>query len=229
VVKITRMAIPSSRDIKIHNNHLAGTATGSFHSDSRLPSYQAYSMPMYNVAAVFKDKMQPFNLNYQPAKMIFADTTAARILRQTIKTQHYALYRDGHRSDRTITKTIRTADDFFASFNYGTYDDRRREYTYVLLEDSFNFSETGASFFTNFMSKHAMHSNAAKSVRYSGEFRVYQRNGKHVLIIDNGSGTYAPDKNDLHFLKEVFQINFPDMEVEVYDFKDPQLLSLKAT
>ncbi len=45
-------------------------------------------------------------------------------------------------------------------------------YTYIVAsdDDTFRFSETGAAFFVDFASKHALHSNCAETVRYSGEF-----------------------------------------------------------
>jgi hypothetical protein len=48
-------------------------------------------------------------------------------------------------------------------------------YTYVISvdDDTFRFSETGAKFFVDFASKHALHSNCAEAVRYvtlSGQY-----------------------------------------------------------
>lgn len=47
-----------------------------------------------------------------------------------------------------------------------------RYYTYVLMEDSLRFSETGAAFFDDIMSKHAMHAAAAEQVVCAGEFVI---------------------------------------------------------
>jgi hypothetical protein len=41
-------------------------------------------------------------------------------------------------------------------------------YTYIIDEDTFRFSETGAAFFVDFASKHALHSSCAETVRYAG-------------------------------------------------------------
>jgi len=216
----------SSRAIKIHNSPVAGTATGSFRPDSSLPSFRAYSMEMFHVKTVFGDKVQKYNQNYKPAKMIFSNNPASNLLRKSIRTQHNALYREGHQ--RTETRQVLKADEFYSCFDYGYYNNVRKEYTYVLLDECFNFSETGAAFFADFMSKHAMHSKAARVVRYSGEFRLFPLpQGGCCLVIDNGSGTYAPDKNDLPLLKEVLIANFPDMVVETFDFRDPKLNDYK--
>jgi hypothetical protein len=48
--------------------------------------------------------------------------------------------------------------------------------------------------------------------------------GGHKLVIDNNSGTYAPDKSKLPLMQQLFTTNFPDMTVKVLDMKDPRLL-----
>ena len=87
------------------------------------------------------------------------------------------------------------------------------------------FPSGGAQMFKDFMSKHAMHADAARDVVYSGEFTVVdkgQGNG-YLLVIDNNSGTYAPSKDDLPLLQQLMQFNFPDIEIKAVDFNDPQL------
>lgn len=41
-------------------------------------------------------------------------------------------------------------------------------YTYIIDDDTFRFSETGAAFFVDFASKHALHSSCAEEVRFAG-------------------------------------------------------------
>lgn len=43
------------------------------------------------------------------------------------------------------------------------------------------------------------------------------------LVLDNNSGTYAPHKAKLRLLQRLFAANFPGMEVEVLDWRDPKL------
>ncbi|THU91395.1 hypothetical protein K435DRAFT_780765 [Dendrothele bispora CBS 962.96] len=100
-------------------------------------------------------------------------------------------------------------------------------YTYIISseDDSFRFSETGAAFFVDFASKHALHANCGETVRYSGEFHVRPRvptgNGwdgfsedmrdedvEWELVFDNNSGTYAPDAKLLPRLKGLLEGNF---------------------
>ena len=79
-----------------------------------------------------------------------------------------------------------------------------------------------------------MHSNCAEEVYYAGEFAIFKEKtnkeweregedeGGHLkLIIDNNSGTYAPDKEKLPQLKAVFEENFPFLVVEAISFDDP--------
>lgn len=111
-------------------------------------------------------------------------------------------------------------------------------YTYVISvdDDSFRFSETGARFLVNMASKHALHSNCADTVRYSGEFHPRPEGGwdkfsddmrdedvRWELVIDNNSGTYAPDKTLLPKLKQLMEYNFPVFNVVALDYKDPEL------
>lgn len=76
------------------------------------------------------------------------------------------------------------------------------------------------------MSKHALHSNVAPKVRYSGEFHIRpsatNKNG-YKLVMDNNSGTYSPDIKCLSLLEKVFKTNFPDIEIETLDRNDPKL------
>jgi len=73
-------------------------------------------------------------------------------------------------------------------------------------------------------------------VRYSGEFHPRPRGGwqnfhddisdgdvKWEFVIDNNSGTYAPDKALLPTLKALLEFNFPDVAVFALDRQDPQL------
>ncbi|CAE6476177.1 unnamed protein product [Rhizoctonia solani] len=106
-------------------------------------------------------------------------------------------------------------------------------YTYIIDEDTFRFSETGAAFFVDFASKHALHSSCAETVRYAGEFHprpscgwanFEDRTPDHEvaweLWIDNGSGTYAPPADMLDNLRRLFEYNWPGLKVRTFDFRD---------
>jgi len=72
-----------------------------------------------------------------------------------------------------------------------------------------------------------MHACVSEKVRYAGEFHFQQENGKYCLVLDNNSGTYAPKKEILPLLKQLFELNFPGLEVEVLDFNDQKLKEYK--
>ncbi|KAH7096668.1 hypothetical protein BKA62DRAFT_644194 [Auriculariales sp. MPI-PUGE-AT-0066] len=119
-------------------------------------------------------------------------------------------------------------------------------YTYIIgSDDRFRFSETGAAFFTDFASKHALHSCVSETVRYAGEFHARPIvNGvggwaalegklppddcEWELWIDNASGTYGPDPGLLPQLKQTIEYNFPGIKVEAWDFKNEELQKSKA-
>ena len=74
----------------------------------------------------------------------------------------------------------------------------------------------------------AMHANGASEVVYAGEFHFRQGRPNTSeppvrIVVDNNSGTYAPDKADLPKVREFFMRNFIGLPVEVVDFKDPLL------
>ncbi|QRW10038.1 hypothetical protein RhiLY_09037 [Ceratobasidium sp. AG-Ba] len=108
-------------------------------------------------------------------------------------------------------------------------------YTYIIDEDTFRFSETGAAFFVDFASKHALHSSCAEEVRYAGEFHPRPECGwanfnedipdhcvKWELWIDNGSGTYAPTADLLDTLKGLLEYNWPGLKIRAWDFRNEE-------
>ncbi|KAF9583801.1 hypothetical protein BGW38_008484, partial [Lunasporangiospora selenospora] len=131
------------------------------------------------------------------------------------------------------------------------HDLRTVVFTYSIVPRGLYFSETGAAFFQDFMSKHAMHANRAPEVMYSGEFRLFvedcigcgddgsdnesagenegqpERRPQWTLLIDNNSGTYGPKKENLYQVKKLFEQNFPDLIVKAVDREDPYLTAIK--
>lgn len=111
-------------------------------------------------------------------------------------------------------------------------------YTYIISasDDSLRFSETGAAFFVDFLSKHALHANCAEKVRYSGEFHPRPAGGwenfsdetqdeavEWEFVVDNNSGTYSPDPELLPSLKALLEYNFPGMKVVALDHNESEL------
>lgn len=206
--------------------------------------YSTWKMYLKAVRRFFGDTVQPWNHDYKAARTIFQGPTSVAV-RSTIQAGHRMLYQ------RTSTNgfgVINGPDDVLQLLHGGKEDAASRGqyahrvkpavYTYILAveDDSFRFSETGAAFFVDFASKHALHSNCAETVRYSGEFHPRPEGGwenfhdetpdeqvKWELVIDNNSGTYSPDPKMLPALKSLLEFNFPDFNIIALDHQDPQL------
>ncbi|OSX74402.1 hypothetical protein BU14_0290s0010 [Porphyra umbilicalis] len=194
-------------------------------------SFPTYTLQVHSVASVFGDARCAWNRSYRPAQQIFAAGPQALMARSLIRAQHARLCGGGLALDDGLVSSLRrafagltgaaaSAAEFFALTHHGVRGGKSRFFTYVLLAGDraggarLRFSETGASFWADVRSKHAVHSNAAAEVVYSGEFHIR-------------TGTYAPDKARLPLLREVLRRNFPDMAVEVVDFQGPVVAAAK--
>lgn len=202
--------------------------------------YSTWKMFLKGVPLFLGDRVQPWNKNYKAAQAIFQGPASVAV-RSTIQAAHRMLYA------RTTTNgfgVINGPADVIAILHGGkdgtgtSHRVKPAVYTYIIAvdDDSFRFSETGAAFFVDFASKHALHANCAEAVRYSGEFHPRPEGGWEnfddsipddqvhwEFIIDNNSGTYSPDPMGLADLKELFQYNFPDFTIHTFDFNDPRL------
>ena len=126
-------------------------------------------MYIKGVQIFFGDEYQPWNRKYKAAQTIFE---GAFPLRASIQTGHKLLYA---RSTRNGFGIINDTEDMFDIFRGGkeelgsrsTFQRRIKPavYTYIISaeDDSFRFSETGAAFFVDFASKHALHASCAES------------------------------------------------------------------
>jgi hypothetical protein len=151
------------------------------------------------------------------------------LTRKTIRAQHTTLYRGLDFKQGNIS----TGEHLLSLLNYGeTTTGKLISFTYVIVNDTWRFSPTGTSFVKDFSSKHATQANAAKSVTYAGEFHFRPCPDAvlgYKLVIDNNSGTYGPAPEHLPKLKQLLELNFPDLEVEALNFSDPQLALYKQT
>ncbi|KAI5899087.1 C2-domain-containing protein [Schizophyllum commune H4-8] len=212
-------------------------------NDARL--YSTWKMYLIGVPLFFNGHYQHWNEAYPAAQKIFKGSP---LVRTTIQAGHKMLYA------RSITNgfgIIESAADVKKILQGGGSSrpntDRGRQfanrirpavYTYIISsdDDSFRFSETGAAFFVDVASKHALHANCSETVRYSGEFHPRPKGGWQnfhddiadddvdwELVIDNNSGTYAPDKNLLPQLRALLKHNFPWFEIYALDRDDPEL------
>lgn len=206
-------------------------------------------MYIVGVDEFFGENFQEWNKNYKAAQSIFQGPTSIAV-RSGIQAGHRLLYaRSTSNGFGVIEKptdvvdilhgggksrpTVNAASDSFS------HRVKPAVYTYIISaeDDSFRFSETGAAFFVDFASKHALHANCAERVRYSGEFHPRPEGGwgafsddiaddqtNWELVIDNNSGTYAPDKALLPTLQALLEQNFPGFRILALDREDQELV-----
>ncbi|CAF0762924.1 unnamed protein product [Adineta ricciae] len=215
-----------------HNSLAVGRLTKV--NDERL--YSTWEISLKRIDVYFdRNKKQKWNSSYQAAKSIF-EGPMAHAIQSVIKQAHRVLYAKHTTNEFGV---ISSNVDFWRLLIDGNTNlIKPCVYTYIIEDHSWRFSETGASFFVDFASKHALHANCAQTVHYAGEFHPRPKCGwsqydcnevldlnQWELVIDNGSGTYAPDLGLLNQLQELLVCNFPELHVITYDFKDPELKS----
>ncbi|KAF8877745.1 hypothetical protein CPB84DRAFT_1838575 [Gymnopilus junonius] len=216
-------------------------------NDARL--YSTWKMYLRGIPLFFGDTYQHWNRKYPAAQKIFQGPASIAV-RSGIQAGHRMLYARtatngfGILEDKASTlqllhggssSSVNTPNAPGSEFAHRV---KPAVYTYIISsdDDSFRFSETGAAFFVDFASKHALHSNCAETVRYSGEFHPRPKGGWETfsdtttddeadweLVIDNNSGTYAPDKAMLPALKGLLEYNFPGFGIFALDREDEEL------
>ncbi|GLB35678.1 putative protein kinase C conserved region 2 (CalB) [Lyophyllum shimeji] len=196
--------------------------------------YATWKMYLRGIPVFFGDNFQGWNRSYKSAQSIFQGPASIAV-RSGIQAGHRMLYA---RKTTNQFGVIEAAADLIELMCGGAsrpgalhnpqFEHRIKPavYTYVISadDDSFRFSETGAAFFVDFASKHALHSNCAERVRYSGEFHPRPKGGWEnfsdniqdnevdwEFVFDNNSGTYAPDKTLLSNLRALLEHNFPGL------------------
>ncbi|KZT11191.1 uncharacterized protein LAESUDRAFT_720386 [Laetiporus sulphureus 93-53] len=229
-----------------YSTHYSPTVGRLTQADSRL--YTTWKVYIKGVHRFFGDSVQHWNRDYAKARSIFQGPTALAI-RTVIHTGHRMLYArtvsngfgfiDGPEDVHHLFHGHAARDESGPSArNPFVHRIKPATYTYVIAvdDDSWRFSETGAKFLVNMASKHALHSNCAEAVRFSGEFHPRPKGGwenfqdemrdedvEWELVVDNKSGTYAPDCAMLPAVKALLEYNLPGFAVVTYDYMDPAL------
>ncbi|KAJ7490903.1 hypothetical protein FB451DRAFT_1023630 [Mycena latifolia] len=218
-----------------HFSPTVGLLTNTVSSDeSRARLYSTWKMYIRGVQLFFGDAVQEWNHGYKAAQSIFGPGPSSLAVRSGIMAGHRLLYA------RTTTNkfgVVSNAADVLGVLRGGARV-KPAVYTYIISaeDDSLRFSETGAAFFVDFASKHALHANCHPCVRYSGEFHPRPAGGwaafndatpdaevKWEIVIDNNSGTYSPDKTLLPKLKALIEYNFEGVAIYALDREDPEL------
>ena len=170
---------------------------------------------------VFGGHTQPWSRTYHNAIKIYGPGSAPKAIRAAIYAEHSALYRRTGVA-RSTSGALKSVQEFKSLIGNGLCGGEMIFFTYVLMENGeMRFSHTGVGALRDNLSKHAVHSNAAESVAYAGEFHF--DHAKDILVLDNSSGTFAPDKEYLPNLVELFERNLPGMQVKALDWQDPEL------
>lgn len=226
-------------------------------NDERL--YSTWKIFIKGVGMFFGDIVQGWNRDYAAAQRIFGPGPESLAVRSAIKSGHAMLYARSTCNGFGVIDTKRDVMNLFegslrghpAPLQPANPDDQQggappkppqrikpAVYTYVVAvqDSSLRFSETGAAFLVDFASKHALHSNCAEAVRYSGEFHPRPVGGwqnfsddipddliEWELVVDNNSGTYSPNKDDLVRVQMVLEYNLPGITVRTLDREDPEL------
>lgn len=127
-------------------------------------------MYIKGVRLFFGDTVQPWNRGYKAAQAIFQGPSSVAV-RASIQAGHRMLYA---RSTTNGFGIIENKDGIYDILHGGQdvkggkalfmHRIKPAVYTYIISaeDDSFRFSETGAAFFVDFASKHALHANCAE-------------------------------------------------------------------
>ena len=192
-------------------------------SPSNLSPFSVFKLYLHNVAQAFDYQRQKWNEKYRFAKMFFSDTITGLAGRATAIAMHKYLYSNLILQEKGY---LNSANDFYRLLNYGKNSAGQiLRYTYVMMDGDWRFSETSADFMKDMMSKHVVHSGGTSEVYYAGEFQIRPIGFQgYKLVIDNGSGTYAPPSEKLSNLKRLLEENFPDMMVEALDYENSQMV-----
>ncbi|RLN55561.1 hypothetical protein BBP00_00008440 [Phytophthora kernoviae] len=230
IVKVKSHPIRAGRDSALqqygpvhysaHASFATGLITQSMTDDDKLQS-TSYHVQLHNIQELMPSDFE-WNKNYPTIQKIFSpDHPESPMLRKAVQSQHALVYMH---DSQTVYGNLDSPNDFFKLAHEGRRLDKPVLFTYAITNTGWYFSETGAAFFKDMLSKHMLHCGAAFSVKYAGEFHIEKGHfGKYKLIIDNNSGTYAPPKAALPQLEALFENNFPGISVKALDRDDPDL------
>jgi len=158
--------------------------------------------------------------NFTQATLNFRAQSA--LVQAAIKAQHATLYRSRILRTKANKGLLPDGESLLTLLNGGK--DQNGDlafFTYVIdLNGRWCFSRTGRAAGADLLSKHVVHNKGKTELLYAGEFHI-QDNG--TLIMDNNSGTYAPDPAQLPILTAVMRASFVGLNVDSWAQSDPRL------
>jgi hypothetical protein len=203
-----------------HQSRIMG-AVVAMENAEKFDAFTTYQVALQQVPEVFGDARSAYNPEDAERAKLFQDP-----MQKLVQAEHACLYKaspwSNLRGPIYEKVSLNSGSAFLSLFGYGVRKGQRRVFTYVLLDSGLYFSETGAKTAKDFLSKHAVHANATPAVRMAGTFRVCDKNGIPILVADNDSGTYCPSAEHLPLLKQVLELNFPGLQIQVLSVLQPQ-------
>jgi hypothetical protein len=192
--------------------------------------YSTWKIQLRRISFFFPpNEQQQWSRQYKPARQLFGNYPTSLAAQSNMKLAHKELY------GRTVKDheegRLTSTDDLWKLIflDRVTQKIKPRIYTYIIDDNTWQFSETGHRFFGDSTRKHAVLTNCSECVHYAGEFHLRPKFGwnrlddEWELVFDNASGTYSPNADLLVNLKKLILFNFPGLNVVTYDYKDPML------
>jgi hypothetical protein len=180
--------------------------------------YSTWKIQLRRISFFFPpDERQQSNRQYKAAQDVFGNYPISVAAQSTLK------YNENGR--------LTSADDLWKLIflDRETQKIKPRVYSYIIDDNTWQFSETGHRFVNHPARKHARLGNGSECIRYAGEFHLRPKFGWNradddwELVFDNASGTYSPNAHLLENLKKLLLFNFPGLYIITYDYKDPML------
>lgn len=150
----------------IHFSPLLGRLAQTKDYGSNVKCFLGYQIHLRDVPAC----RFPFTQKRSEIVMMYSSGIRGSLIRRALRSQHDTIY--GFDS-RTIVGSAELDDAAarFLEMTDAASEADSKQFTYAITSDGcLHFTRTGKQFAINHLSKHAMHSNTARSVVYSGEF-----------------------------------------------------------
>jgi len=224
--------IPTLRLVNNHN--IRGGVIRSMLDGGVFEPFPTWQIHLWEVGRIFHGDYSHWNESYPAAQKIFGPSVESLAIREAIRIQHSMLYSKDQSHGSYDVHKIQGISDFIRCLptaDKNTSLEKSVRFTYVILKNShMHFSITSKKTAQDFLSKHALHNNAGPEVVFAGEFFIdnkserFQSTGTPALIIDNNSGTFAPQKEKLHLLQTLLEFNFgKEYPIFSLDRSDPAL------
>lgn len=156
----------------IHFSPLLGRLAGTKDDDSKVACFLGYQIHLRDVP----DCRYSYTTKRPAIAMMYSKGIRGRLIRRALRGQHATIYGfDG----RTIIGSAEPEDAAARLLEMADAASQidKKMFTYAITKDGvMHFTRSGDQFAINHLSKHAMHSNSATEVVYSGEFFFVQNN-----------------------------------------------------